>query len=140
VSIAGARGLTQLLPSVARTACRLQHRPLSDAQRAFEPDVALSLGATILALHQREFGALLLAAAAYNGAPENVALWMQRYGQLSPERFIERIPFKETRDYVKKVLATEALYRALDGGELSLALPERIGPPPAAFTRTVADE
>jgi soluble lytic murein transglycosylase len=139
VSIAGALGATQLLPSVARGACRLSGRPEGDAERIFEPAVSLALGATMLGLHQRELGSIMFAAAAYNGAPQNVAHWMKEYGHLEVELFVERIPFRETRDYVKKVLATEALYRGLDGGEVTLALPEQIPAPPARLTLIAPD-
>jgi hypothetical protein len=43
---------------------------------------------------------------------------------------VERVPFKETRDYIKRVLAVEATYRAFTGAPLALQLPKTLGPPP----------
>jgi soluble lytic murein transglycosylase-like protein len=78
---------------------------------------------------------VLLAAASYNGSPEHVSGWLRDFGHLEPELFVERIPFKETRDYVKKVLPTMAVYRALGGEPLLLDLPDApLGPPPAKLT------
>jgi soluble lytic murein transglycosylase len=139
VSVAGARGLTQLLPPVARTACARTGRPLSDAERLFEPSVSIALGADVLGMHKAELGSLMLAAAAYNGAPQNVAAWMKRHGSLEVELFVERVPFRETRDYIKKVLATDAIYRALDGAPLALDVPKQIGAPPEKLTVTPYD-
>lgn len=140
VSRAGARGVIQLLPSAARGACGLAGRPVEDAERIFEPEVAVDLGAALLGKNRAELGSLLLAAAAYNGGAPSVARWMKDHRQLELELFIERIPFKETRDYVKRVLAVEAVYRALDGGPLVLDLPDVIPPPPATITHFPMDE
>jgi soluble lytic murein transglycosylase len=140
VSIAGAQGVIQLLPSSARGACGLAGRPVSDAARIFDPTVAIDLGAALLGKHKEELGSLMLAAAAYNGAPPNVAAWMKRYRRLELEMFVERIPFRETRDYVKRVLAVEATYRALDGGKLALDLPSSIPEPRETLTSFPMDE
>jgi soluble lytic murein transglycosylase-like protein len=137
LSIAGARGLLQLMPHTARGIAAHSQRTLKDDDALFEPSVIIPLGAETLGLWRRETGSLLLAAAAYNGAPDNVARWVDRHHALDVILFVERIPFKETRDYVKSVLAAEAVYRALDGGPLALELPKSIAPftaPPTAFT------
>ncbi|OGQ23707.1 MAG: hypothetical protein A2138_11835 [Deltaproteobacteria bacterium RBG_16_71_12] len=140
VSVAGALGVIQLLPSAARGAARLAGRPESDAERIFEPEVALDLGAALLGAEKRELGSLLLAAAAYNGGAPNVASWLSEFRTLELELFIERIPFRETRDYVKRVLAVEAVYRALAGGALVLDLPEALPAPPEHLTHFPVDE
>lgn len=80
-----------------------------------------------------------MAAAAYNAGPGPASTWAARFGHLPVDRFVERISFKETRNYVKKVLAAEALYRALDGGPLMLDLPATITPA-KDFTRLPYDE
>ncbi len=140
VSVAGARGLLQLLPSVARGSCGLAGRPADDAARIFEPLVAIDLSAALLAAERREFGSDALAAAVYNGSAPNVVRWMTAHRTLEPELFVERIPFRETRDYVKRVLSVEAVYRALDGAPLSLEMPASIPAPPARFTSFPTDE
>jgi soluble lytic murein transglycosylase len=74
----------------------------------------------------QEHGSILMAAAAYNAGPEPAITWAKRFGALPVEVFVERIAFKETRNYVKKVLATEDLYRGLEGGSVSMQLPTRV--------------
>jgi len=109
----------QLLPSVARgVASRLE--PPRAPVGGVADDV--TLGAALLGLLLREHGSLL------NGAPENAQAWVKKWGAMSTDVFVERIPFKETRDYVKKVLSVEAIYRGLDGADVALALPDALVP------------
>jgi soluble lytic murein transglycosylase-like protein len=140
VSVAGALGVIQLLPSASRGSATLAGRPVEDANRIFEPEIAIDLGTALLGTGQREFGSQMLSAAAYNGGAHNVALWMKEYRALETELFIERIPFKETRDYVKRVTAVEAVYRGLNGGDVTPNLPDSIPEPPEKFTHFPMDE
>jgi soluble lytic murein transglycosylase len=69
-----------------------------------------------------------LAAAAYNGGPGAVSRWVKAGGSQPLDLFVEKIPYKETRRYVKAVLTDLHLYRAFYGQEdkaapLSLVLP-----------------
>ena len=50
-------------------------------------------------------------AAAYNAGPEAARRWLQRYPHSDPDLFVERIPYKETRLYVKKVMRNFAIYK-----------------------------
>ncbi len=124
-SSAGAQGVLQLLPSVARGLAG-KDASLPAVSTGVRDDIAL--GAALLGLMVKEHGSLLMAAAAYNGAPENAQAWAKRFSQLPVDVFVERVPFKETREYIKRVLVVEAMYRALDGGVLTLDLPERLSP------------
>jgi soluble lytic murein transglycosylase-like protein len=129
VSLANARGPLQLLPSVARAVAAWKPALTSSAlpgERLGEPELAVALGARLLGRLVQEHGSVLMAAAAYNAGPEPAITWAKRFGALPVEVFVERIAFKETRNYVKKVLATEALYRGLEGGSVSLQLPTKI--------------
>ncbi|HEY1101090.1 MAG TPA: lytic transglycosylase domain-containing protein, partial [Myxococcota bacterium] len=139
VSSANARGPLQLLPTVARGVAATNGLPSTVGERLGEPDVAIPLGAYLLGALAKEHGSMLLAAAAYNAGPEPVTTWATRFGALPVEVFVERIGFKETRNYVKKVLADEAVYRGLDGGVVALALPPSIAPA-TTFTRYPYDE
>jgi soluble lytic murein transglycosylase len=122
-SAAGAVGLMQLLPQAGRAAAVVVDEDPAIAQRLTTPSVAIDLGAAMLGKHKSELGALLLAAAAYNGGVDTVLDWQKRFGALPVELFVERVPYMETRNYVKRVLSVEAMYRALDGGPLALDLP-----------------
>jgi hypothetical protein len=120
-SYRGALGLMQMMPFVAQdlvNAKRLDidHKNLSD------PQVSIELGAMFIAILKRQFNDPFLVAAAYNAGPHQVQKWLDQFGHLPKELMVERFPFKQTRDYVKKVLPSESIYRALNGQDLRLAL------------------
>ena len=52
-------------------------------------------------------------AASYNAGPHNVARWLDRRTGEPMDLFVERIPFRETRQYVKRVAANQRLYQRL---------------------------
>ena len=54
-----------------------------------------------------------LAAAAYNAGAGNVKKWQKGLGALPRDEFVESIPFRETREYVKKVVTAMELYQRL---------------------------
>lgn len=100
-SPAGAVGLLQLLPS---TASELAGRPLTAAALR-NPALNARLGGLYLKQLQQQWqGNPVLMAASYNAGPGAVAGWLSPQLQLSPELWIEAIPYPETRLYVKKVL------------------------------------
>lgn len=55
----------------------------------------------------------VFALASYNAGPGNCDKWRARFPGYSTEQFIDAIPFSETHDYVKKVLANYAAYHSL---------------------------
>jgi soluble lytic murein transglycosylase len=112
LSPAGARGLAQLLPSTAS----LMARGLDVAfypEWITVPDLNLHLGAAHLAELLKRFGRVDAAIAAYNAGPVPVRRWLERAGATDPDRFIELIPYPETRGYVRSLLRNRELYRAL---------------------------
>ncbi len=114
LSSAGARGLAQLLPSTAS----LLARGLDVAfypEWITVPDLNLHLGAAHLAELLKRFGRVDAAIAAYNAGPQPVRRWLDRAGASDPDRFIELIPYPETRGYVRSLLRNRELYRALYG-------------------------
>ena len=138
-SRAGAKGLMQLLPSSARATAKAANLDMALTARLLDPDANITLGSALLGLLLREHGSMLQAAAAYNGGPENAARWATRFGHLPVDVFVERITFKETRNYVKRALATEATYRAMMGKPLTLELPQQVEAP-ARWTPLPYDE
>ena len=58
---------------------------------------------------------IIFALASYNAGPGNVKKWMEIRSHLSPLEFMESIPYKETRNYVKKVLRNYVIYKTLYG-------------------------
>ena len=114
-SPADARGLMQLLPSTAERVARGRGEP-SPVDHLYDPDVNVALGVAHLADLMRAYGGdPLKAAAAYNGGEEAVARWQQRYGTLPADEFVENITYRETRDYVKKVMGNYRRYQQLYG-------------------------
>jgi soluble lytic murein transglycosylase len=112
LSSAGARGLAQLLPSTAAILARgldVTFYP----EWITVPDLNLHLGAAHLAELLKRFGRVDAAIAAYNAGPTPVRRWLTREGADDPDRFIELIPYPETRGYVRSLLRNRELYRAL---------------------------
>jgi len=110
----GARGLMQVMPNVGGAIARSLGYPYWSPDLLFEPDVNLQIGVN----HLRSMLAgrpVVRALAAYNAGDGRVARWSKKAGTDDPEVFVERIPFVETRDYVRIVLRNRDLYRALYG-------------------------
>ncbi|MEA3509046.1 MAG: transglycosylase SLT domain-containing protein, partial [candidate division NC10 bacterium] len=112
VSPAGARGLMQLMP---RTASRVAKQiDLPNPVDLDDPGPNIALGTRYLArLHQQFEGNVVLTLAAYNAGPHAVRRWLMSLPLQDIETFIEEIPYRETREYVKRVLGSYDRYRSL---------------------------
>jgi soluble lytic murein transglycosylase len=102
----------QVMPAIGKAIARSLRYPYWNPDLLYEPDVNLELGIN----HLRSMLAgrdPIRALAAYNAGDGRVARWSKKPGAADPEVFIERIPFAETRDYVRIVLRNRDLYRAL---------------------------
>jgi soluble lytic murein transglycosylase len=115
VSSAGAQGLMQLMPATARWVARqLNQNGYRPAQIA-ELETNTSFGAYYFRYWlERLDNHPALAAAAYNAGPGRAQAWRPP-ASLDGAAWVETIPFNETRDYVKKVLANAMLYTRLLG-------------------------
>lgn len=108
VSEVGARGLMQLMPSTARLTAR-KHNYRYSRSRLMRPGYNTAVGGLYYAdLIDNYGGNRVLALAAYNAGPNRVRRW--REGGLSVARWVDTIPFKETREYVRAVLAYNVIY------------------------------
>jgi soluble lytic murein transglycosylase len=117
ISPARAVGLMQLLPETARPLAAELSLPADDA-RLTSPPYAIRVGARALRkLLDQLRGDVPLAVAAYNGGIESVDRWTSRAPGMQLDTFVERIPFKETRDYVVRVMGNLARYGYLANGE-----------------------
>ncbi|HEX2780570.1 MAG TPA: transglycosylase SLT domain-containing protein, partial [Gemmatimonadaceae bacterium] len=101
-----------VMPTVGRAIARSLKYPYWDPAMLYEPDVNLELGIAHLRAALSGRG-IVRALAAYNAGDGRVARWSKKPGTDDPEIFIERIPFAETRDYVRIVQRNRDLYRAL---------------------------
>jgi soluble lytic murein transglycosylase len=129
-SAALAGGAMQLLGSTAARVAAIAGIPEIDRD---DPGQAIQVAAWYLrALSDRFHGDFALVAAAYNAGPEAVTTWMRLQASRRLDVFVEQIPFRETRGYVKEVLANAAAYRALFGPPESLIQPGLPLPAPLA--------
>lgn len=107
-SSVGALGLMQLMPSTAKS---LSHKKIS-AWNLLQVDTNVKLGISYLKILLNRFdNNIVLATAAYNAGPGNVNKWLKEQPKLPADEWIETIPFKETREYVKSVLAYTEIYQ-----------------------------
>ncbi len=113
-SVAGALGLTQIMPTTgARLARELGHTVL-EPEQLLDPALNLELGALYLDRLLERMGMRLSAAiASYNAGPRAVGEWLRKRGDGEDDVWVESIPYRQTRSYVKRVLRSVAVYRAL---------------------------
>ncbi|MCY4013291.1 MAG: transglycosylase SLT domain-containing protein [Gammaproteobacteria bacterium] len=116
VSVAGARGLMQLMPSTARLIANRIRVGTPSNRDLVDPDANVRLAshhlAALMARHNRHRA---LVAAAYNAGEHRVTRWVKDAEGMPTDVWIERIPFRETRDYVKGVIAFNHIYDRLLG-------------------------
>jgi soluble lytic murein transglycosylase len=133
-SPAGALGLMQIMPGTGRKIGRSLERPLKNREQLLDADISLEFGSTYLRnLLDQWNGHPVLAAAAYNAGPHRVERWQPAQRSVSADLWIENIPYRETREYVRRVIAYTAIYeRRL--GRKSVRLSERLMPIPSRAT------
>jgi soluble lytic murein transglycosylase len=111
VSSAGAIGLMQLMPATARWVAKKLAISDYSPTRISEVDLNTQFGAVYFKHWLDRLGLLpALAAAAYNAGPSRAQAWRPAAAPLEGAIWVETIPFNETRDYVKRVLANATLY------------------------------
>lgn len=123
----GASGLMQVMPATADWVARKLGMSDYHGGLITDRDTNLKLGAGYLKLVLDDFGGSApMAAAAYNAGPGRPRRWREG-PRLDPAVWAESVPFNETRDYVKKVVANAAIYaHVLQGKPLSIKT--RLGP------------
>jgi soluble lytic murein transglycosylase len=116
ISRSDARGLMQLLPSTGREVYQRMGLEAFRNDLLFDPQMNVRLGAQYLGgIAERHRGNLILMLAAYNAGPGRVRRWLQELSTADWDEFIERLPFEETRLYVKSVLRNYGMYQRLYG-------------------------
>ncbi|MEM7523837.1 MAG: lytic transglycosylase domain-containing protein [Pseudomonadota bacterium] len=122
ISPAGARGLMQLMPGTAKKVSGWVGAPYSKARLTTDWRYNATLGQTYLARRLDQFGSsMALAAAAYNAGAGRVDRWLVEYGDPRTGAvdwidWLETIPFRETRNYVQRVLEGVQVYRSRIAG------------------------
>jgi len=110
-SAADARGLMQLLPGTGELTAKRLGIVWEGGDSLYEPETNIRLGTAYLRQMLDRFSGLpYLAIAAYNAGPAPVGRWRLARPALEPDFFIEAMPYKETREYVARVLAFSVVY------------------------------
>ena len=125
----GASGLMQVMPATAKWTAKKIGLTNFQAHQINDRDTNIAIGTGYLKLVLDDFaGSLPLAAAAYNAGPGRPRIWRGGSGAplLEAAIWAENIPFTETRDYVKKVLANTTIYAAMITGTTQ-SLKARLG-------------
>jgi soluble lytic murein transglycosylase len=113
VSRANAMGLMQLLPSTAKGYLAQVGLPVSE-RSLLDPKVNIAYGSHVLAAFSRHFpNNPLLVIPGYNAGPRRPKQWLKELPTTEFDLWVELIPFRETRDYTKRVLASRAAYAYL---------------------------
>ena len=116
-SHAGAKGLMQLMPYTAKLVSKQAKLPYSKSRLTTDPEYNINLGSHYIAgLILQYDGAYPFATAAYNAGPNRVKYWKKinknpQKKQINYVDWIELIKFKETRNYVQRVLENYNVYR-----------------------------
>ena len=111
VSAVGAMGLMQLMPATGKQTARALNIRYRGNSGLLQSDQNIQLGSAYLnKLMTRFNGSPVLAAAAYNAGPHRVSRWLPRDSDMDATLWSELIPFRETRKYVRRVLAYATIF------------------------------
>ncbi|TWT12656.1 lytic transglycosylase domain-containing protein [Reyranella sp. CPCC 100927] len=132
VSSSGALGMMQLMPGTARDVAGKLGQPFDAGRLTRDPAYNVTLGTRYLGDMLEKFGGSYeLALAGYNAGPNRVARWLEsigdpRTGAIDMVDWIELIPFRETRNYVQRVMEGVVVYRdRLNGQFRTVPAPQR---------------
>lgn len=113
VSPANAYGLMQIISPTARRFGKEAGLP-HDKRALTTPRVSIAIGTRVLSNYQSRFpGDPLLAIPSYNAGPGRPRRWARDWPSVDFDLWVELIPFRETRRYTKRVLASRASYAYL---------------------------
>jgi soluble lytic murein transglycosylase-like protein len=120
LSHVGALGLLQIMPYTGSKIARKIGDEYYRAEELANPDVNITYGTYYFNFLKQNLENLPLAIASYNAGPKAVTRWMRDLKISEIDLFIEKIPFRETRKYVKEVLANLYSYERLYKGRVSV--------------------
>ena len=134
----GAVGLMQLMPNTARQTARYFNVRYRGRKSLLTSSTNISLGTGYLErMMDRLSSQQVLATAAYNAGPNRVTTWLPELHNMDAIRWIETIPYAETREYVSNVLAYMAIYEHRMNRSIT-RLSQRMPPIPARQPLPVA--
>ena len=107
----GALGLMQIMPSTGKTIAKALNTRLSHPHQLLDASTNIRFGINYLRRVMARFGQnMVLATAAYNAGSARVKSWLPNETDLPADQWIEFIPYKETRNYLKNVLSYTIIY------------------------------
>ena len=122
-SYVGARGMMQLMTYTAKLVAKNAKLPYSKSRLTKDPEYNIKLGSYYLSGLLEDYeGSYPFSLAAYNAGPKRVKHWKKingnpQKGEISYIDWIELIKFKETRNYVQRVLENVNVYRYILNGK-----------------------
>lgn len=112
ISSAGAVGLMQITPETFKWLCEKNEDKANDPNLLYTPEINITYGVYYLDMLYSEFGSWESALAAYNAGPTRVREWIKN-PDYSSDGVLTYIPYKETREYVEKVMKAKDKYTEL---------------------------
>lgn len=109
ISPKGAVGLMQLLPTTAKWLCEIQNIPYKYPD-LFLPEININLGTYYIKYLINKFKNLNTAIVAYNAGEGTTSLWLENKNYSKDGKEINNIPYKETKNYLKKVTNAMKIY------------------------------
>ena len=108
-SLKGAQGLMQLMYSTAEDVAKKNGIELTE-ENILEPDININIGTKYIATLLEKYECVEIALAAYNAGSGNVDKWIKNGVIKADGSDIENIPFKETNNYVRKIMRDYKIY------------------------------
>ena len=121
ISRTGALGLMQVMPATAKQVANELGIGYDKKRLSSDEIYNIKIGSHYLKKLMKKFkGSIVLSIAAYNAGPGTINRWLKIYGDprksgTDPLIWIEMIPYAETRNYVKRVLSNDLIYRSKIG-------------------------
>lgn len=109
-SLKGAQGLMQLMYSTAEDVAKKNGIELTE-ENILNPDININIGTKYISTLLEKYECVEIALAAYNAGSGNVDKWISNGKIKADGSDIENIPFKETNNYVRKIMRDYKIYQ-----------------------------
>lgn len=137
-SSAGAIGLMQLMPATGAETARKANIRYKGRHSLIQPETNITLGTRYLAEMMERFdNNQVMATAAYNAGPHRVQRWLPKGRVLPADVWVDSVPFRETRRYVRRVMAAQTVFDWRMGLS-DVRLSDRMTPVPDKITGRVS--
>ena len=111
-----AKGLMQLMENTAKDVVKRVNIDISSedlSEKLLEPDININLGTKYISILLQKYGNIPVALTAYNAGIGTVDNWIEKGIIKENGEDIENVPYKETNQYVRKILGSYKIYREL---------------------------